>query len=148
MTASDVVGLHRTMLLAALVFAVPVGVVAWFVDPVTAQPHWLDVTGTVLMWPLQFGVLWWVWRTMDGMKLTPRMPFAWQMMGAAMFRLIRVMVLFGVLAGGMGLVRLTMALRAGERMPEGLVTLGVGVLLGVGATFLLQDSAANQGVRN
>jgi hypothetical protein len=135
------------MLLASLVFAVPMGVVTWLVDPVTGQPRGLDVTGSVLLVPLLLGVLWWVWRTMDGMKLTHRMPFAWQMIGAAMFQLIRGAVLLGVFSAATGPVMVVMAFRAGERMPEELVVQGFGVLLGVGATFLLRDSAARAGVR-
>lgn len=137
------------MVLAVLMIVVPLVTVERLVDPVTFQPHWLDVTGTVLLWPLLLGVLWWVWRVMELMRLTPRMPLAWQLMGAAMFLLIRGAVLLGVLSAGMGLVRVGMALHAHDRIPEDLVTFGVSVLIGVGATYLLDDSTTKQsGVQN
>jgi hypothetical protein len=146
LTPPGLTSLHRTMVLAVLSVAVPLATLERLVDPVTAQPHWLDVTGAVLFWPLLFGGVWWVWRSMKDMRLTPRMPFAWQMIGASMFRLIRVMVVLGVLSAVFGLVRIAMAVHAQERVPEELVVFGVSVLIGVGATFLL-DGSAGHGVR-
>ena len=129
------------MVLAVLTIVAPLVTVERLVDPVTFQPHWLDMTGTVLLWPLVIGVLWWVWRSMKDMRLTPRIPFAWQMIGGAMFTLIRVMVVMGVLGAVLGLISAAIALHAHERIPEELVVFGVSALIGVGATFLLQDSA-------
>ena len=134
------------MVLGVLMITLPLVILERLVDPVTGQPHWLDLTGAVLFWPLVFGGVWWVWRSMEGMKLTPRMPFAWQMIGGPMSRLIRVMVVLGVLSAVFGLVRIAMALHAQERAPEELVVLGVSVLIGLGATFLFEDSGT-QGVR-
>ena len=148
LTIPGLVPLHRAMVLAVLTMAVPLVTVARLVDPVTAQPHWLDVTGSVVMWPLLLGGLWWVWRSMDGMKLTPRMPLAWQMLGASMFALVRVVVLMGVLSAVLGLMDVAITLHAQERMPEELVTFGVSVLVGMGATFLLDGSAGRGSLRN
>ena len=134
------------MVLAVLMTAVPLVIVERLVDPVTAQPRWLDLTGGVLMWPLLFGVMWRLWQSMDGMKLTPRMPFAWQMIGASMFSLIRATIVLGVLSAVVGLMNVAIALHAHDRPSEELVVLGVGVLIGAGATFLL-DGSAGQGVR-
>lgn len=146
LTVPDVASLHRVMVLAILMLAVPTVTLERLVDPVTAQPHWLDVAGTVLVWPLQVGVVWWVWRAMRPMKLTPRMPLAWQAMGAAMFTLIRVVVVSGVMSAALGVLGVAVALHARERVPEELVTLGFGVLVALGATFLLSGSAT-RGVR-
>ena len=146
LTPPGLVALHRTMVLVVLGVAVPLAILERLVDPVTAQPHWLDMTGSVLFWPLVFGGAWWVWRSMEGMRLTPRMPFAWQMIGGPMFRLIRVMVVLGVLSAVFGLVRIAKALHAQERAPEELVVFGFSVLIGLGATFLFEGSAG-QGVR-
>ena len=129
------------MVLAVLTIVAPLVTVERLVDPVTFQPHWLDMTGTVLLWPLVIGVLWWVWRSMKDMRLTPRIPFAWQMIGGAMFTLIRVMVVMGVLGAVLGLISAAIALHGHERIPEGLVVFGVSALIGVGATYLFGDSA-------
>ena len=146
LTPPGLASLHRTMVLAVLSVVVPLATLERLVDPVTAQPHWLDLIGAVLMWPVLLSGLWWVWRSMNDMKLTPRMPFAWQMIGGAMSRLIRAMVVSGVLSAILGLMELSIALHAQERPSEELVVFGVSVLIGVGATFLFEDSAA-QGVR-